>query len=59
MVMKNNKKKPIVYIDMDGTLVDFVSAFDRVEPEILREYGGRPEGNSRDFCADGADAGRD
>jgi len=38
MVMKNNKKKPIVYIDMDGTLVDFVSAFDRVEPEILREY---------------------
>ena len=38
--MKNNKKKPIVYIDMDGTLVDFVSAFDRVEPEILREYGG-------------------
>jgi putative 5''''(3'''')-deoxyribonucleotidase len=43
MVMKNNKKKPIVYIDMDGTLVDFVSAFDRVEPEILREYGGRPD----------------
>lgn len=36
-------KKPIVYIDMDGTLVDFVSAFDRVEPEILRQYEGHPD----------------
>lgn len=42
-MLKNNEKKPILYIDMDVTLVDFVSAFDRVEPEILREYmtGGR------------------
>ena len=42
-MMKNNEKKPILYIDMDGTLVDFVSAFDKVEPEILREYDGRPD----------------
>lgn len=42
-MLKNNEKKPILYIDMDGTLVDFVSAFDRVELEILREYDGRPD----------------
>ena len=42
-MLKNNEKKPILYIDMDVTLVDFVSAFDRVEPEILREYDGRPD----------------
>ena len=46
-MMKNNEKKPILYIDMDGTLVDFVSAFDKVEPEILREYDGRPDGKIR------------
>lgn len=31
----------ILYIDMDNVLVDFTSAFARVQPELLREYDGR------------------
>lgn len=42
-MLKNTEKKPILYIDMDGTLVDFVSVFYKVELEILREYDGRPD----------------
>ncbi|MDO5343308.1 MAG: hypothetical protein Q4F02_00115 [Candidatus Saccharibacteria bacterium] len=36
-------KKPILYLDMDGVLVDFTSAFDKVPAETLREYDGRPD----------------
>jgi len=42
MVMKNNKKKPIVYIDMDGTLVDFVSAFVGPETYFVHVFYARP-----------------
>ncbi|WP_394551722.1 ADP-ribosylglycohydrolase family protein [Agromyces sp. MMS24-JH15] len=33
--------RKIVYIDLDNTLVDFPSAFDRVAPELLEEYTDR------------------
>ena len=33
----------ILYIDMDGVIVDFESAFDRLDPEILEEYRGRED----------------
>jgi len=33
--------KKILYIDMDGVLVDFTSSFDKVDKEILEEYEGR------------------
>lgn len=32
--------KKILYIDMDNVLVDFPSAFPRVEPEVLAKYDG-------------------
>ena len=32
--------KKILYIDMDNVLVDFASAFPRVEPEVLAKYDG-------------------
>lgn len=35
--------KPILYLDMDGVLVDFRSAFSKVPAETLREYEGRPD----------------
>ncbi len=38
-LIKNSiTKKPIVYVDMDGVLVDFSSAFDKVSPELLEKY---------------------
>lgn len=33
-------KKPIIYIDMDGVLVDFESALTKVSPEILEKFTG-------------------
>ena len=33
-------KKPIVYIDMDGVLVDFESALTKVPPELLEKFVG-------------------
>ncbi|MEO6067146.1 MAG: hypothetical protein ABIQ41_04075 [Gemmatimonadales bacterium] len=33
--------KKILYVDMDNVLVDFVSAFPRVNPAMLSEYEGR------------------
>ena len=33
-------KKPIIYIDMDGVLVDFTSALTRVSPEMLEKFAG-------------------
>ena len=33
-------KKPIIYIDMDGVLVDFESALAKVSPEILEKFTG-------------------
>lgn len=33
----------IVYVDMDGVLVDFVSGLERVSPEVLAEYAGRED----------------
>ena len=35
--------KKIVYVDMDGVLVDFRSAFPHVPPDTLREYEGRED----------------
>ncbi len=33
-------KKPIIYIDMDGVLVDFESALTKVSPEMLEKFTG-------------------
>ena len=33
-------KKPIIYIDMDGVLVDFTSALTKVLPEMLEKFAG-------------------
>ena len=33
-------KKPIIYIDMDGVLVDFTSALTKVPPETLEKFAG-------------------
>ena len=33
-------KKPIIYIDMDGVLVDFESALTKVSPEMLEKFAG-------------------
>ena len=33
-------KKPIIYIDMDGVLVDFESALTKVSPEMLEKFDG-------------------
>ena len=33
-------KKPIVYIDMDGVLVDFESALTKIPPELLEKFAG-------------------
>ena len=35
--------KEIIYVDMDGVLVDFQSGLDRVEPSVLVEYTGRED----------------
>lgn len=34
-------KKKILYVDMDGVLVDFPSAFAHLPPEVYEEYEGR------------------
>ena len=34
----NENNKPIIYIDMDGVLVDFESALTKVSPEILEKF---------------------
>ena len=36
--LKNKKHMKIVYIDMDNVLVDFRSAFPKVDPELLRKF---------------------
>ena len=33
-------KKPIIYIDMDGVLVDFTSALTKVSPGMLEKFAG-------------------
>ena len=32
--------KPIIYLDMDGVLVDFTSALTKVSPEMLEKFAG-------------------
>ena len=34
-------KNKILYFDMDNVLVDFPSAFSKVEPKLLQEFDGR------------------
>ncbi len=34
-------EKKVVYVDMDNVLVDFPSAFTKVDPKLLEEYTGR------------------
>lgn len=36
-------RRKIVYIDMDNTLVDFPTAFDRVDPELFAAYDDKDE----------------
>ena len=36
-------RKEIVYIDMDGVIVDFTSAFEKIDKKILMEYKNNPE----------------
>ena len=33
--------KKIIYFDMDNVLVDFKSAFNKIEPDFLRKFDGR------------------
>lgn len=35
--------KKVLYIDMDGVIVDFESAFDRLDPALRAEYQGRED----------------
>ena len=44
--MENKKEVPpqkILYIDMDGVIVDFISAFAKLDNEILNQYKGNEE----------------
>jgi 5'-nucleotidase len=41
--MTDEAPRKIVYIDMDNVLVDFPSAFPRVEPKVLKEYRDKDE----------------
>ena len=36
-------RKPIIYIDMDGVLVDFTSALTKVPPEMLDKFAGEDD----------------
>ena len=44
--------KKILYIDMDGVLVDFQSGIDRLSPELVKEYGDTPDSEAHydDHC---------
>ena len=35
--------KKILYVDMDNVLVDFPSAFPKLDDRVLHEYDGRPD----------------
>ena len=39
-VKMNENNKPIIYIDMDGVLVNFESALTKVPPELLEKFAG-------------------
>ena len=43
MTLDSINTKPVLYIDMDNTLVDFVTAFPRVGEIALEEYAGRED----------------
>ena len=43
-------KKPIIYIDMDGVLVDFESALTKVSPEMLEKFAGEYDNISGIFA---------
>ena len=46
--LKGSLMKKIVYIDMDGVLVDFQSGLDKLDPEIEKEhYQGQVQGRGR------------
>ena len=36
-----NNKKQIIYVDMDGVLVDFESGIEKAEPDLLKSYQGQ------------------
>ena len=36
-----NNKKQIIYVDMDGVLVDFESGVKQAEPDLLKTYQGQ------------------
>ncbi len=38
--MRNMEEKMIVYVDMDNVLVDFASAFDKIDPDLLIKHKG-------------------
>jgi 5'-nucleotidase len=40
---KKQEKKKVVYVDMDGVLVDFQSAFPRLDPGLLEKYKSNPD----------------
>ena len=43
MTLDSTDTKPVLYIDMDNTLVDFVTAFPRVGDIAVKEYAGRED----------------
>ena len=36
-----DNKKQIIYVDMDGVLVDFESGVEKAEPDLLKSYQGQ------------------
>ena len=52
------RKKKIVYVDMDGVLVDFASGLERVAAETRDKYAEQRRRDPRHLRADGPDAGR-
>jgi 5'-nucleotidase len=43
MAQTETTPKKVLYIDMDGVIVDFDSAFERIDPAVLESYRGNED----------------
>ena len=41
LTLKSNLKNKIIYFDMDNVLVDFTSAFSKIDPKLFKMFEGR------------------